>query len=87
MILEGSNYCSYHADQEDVLVYRPSVHPVIYGIHTPYRANMTSLEKQTHIREAYETHSIPLDSEEAWKYLMDKQDVQKEYGVNKFFNL
>ena len=87
MITDGSNYCSYHAEQEDVPAYQPSVHPVIYGIQTPYRATMTRLEKQTNIQEAYENHSIPLDGEEAWKYLMDKKDLQKEYGVDKFFNL
>jgi hypothetical protein len=91
MITDGSNYCSYHAEQEDVLAYQPayqpSVHPVIYGIQTPYRATMTRLEKETHIQEANENHSIPLDGVEAWKYLMDKKDLQKEYGVDKFFNL
>ena len=91
MISEGSNYCSYHASQEDsqedLVAYRPSVHPVIYGIKTSYRATMSSLEKQTDIQEAYENHSIPLDSDEAWKFIMDKKDIQKEYGVDKLFDL
>ena len=87
MIVDGSNYCSYHYEQENVPAYKPSVHPVIYGIQTPYRDTMSSMEKQNNIQEAYENDSIPLDGEEAWKYLMDKQDLQKEYGVDKFFNL
>ena len=85
MISEGSNYCSYHANQEDVDVCHTSVHPVIYGIKTPYRATMSSLEKQTHIQEAYEEDRIPLDSVEAWGFIMDNKDLQKVYGVDKLF--
>jgi len=62
----------------------PSLHPVVWGLHTQYRQSSSSAEKAYTIQEAHEESGIPIDVDDAWKWLKSNPKWSKHYKVEAY---
>jgi len=59
----------------------PSIHPVVYGKGTMYRAYSNTSDKNQVIETAHKTHGIPVDTDKAWTFFEQNQRMALDYGV------
>ena len=59
----------------------PSIHPVVYGKGTLYRAYSINEDKQRVIKIAHENDGVPMEINDAWAFFERNQRLALDYGV------
>jgi len=59
----------------------PTIHPVVYGNGTLYRAYSNTADKQHVIQIALENDGVPIDINKAWEFFINNHALASLYGV------